>query len=269
MSEPTLPPAPSGNPGAPGEPAVTVTEADAVLLSAYLDGELSGDEHRAIEARIAAEPPLRDELEALTAGRRMLIGAENESTSLLHPSQTFLAFGKSKLANAAPGELPVAPALKPPRMRRTLLVLGAVVFALLVMRGAGRVLRMLAAPERSAWQMTAVSGTWQVERDERMVSFENPAALQVGDRLYLDHLQTATLESPGGAVCTLEGYAKVRFQGSGGLFVEEGLLQIEAKDERAAADLDKAVRTPDGAVNLRGAGRLRVQVTPAAARTGG
>lgn len=265
MSEPTLPPAPSGH---PGEPAVTVTEADAMLLSAYLDGELADGERRAIEARIAAEQPLRDELEALTAGRRLMIGAENESTSVLHPSQTFLAFGKTKLANAAPGELPVAPALKPPLTRRTLLVLGAVIFALLVMRGAGRVLRMLAAPQRSTWQMTAVSGTWQVERDERMVSFENPAALQVGDRLYLDHLQTATLEAPGGAVCTLEGYAKVRFEGQHGLLVEEGLLQIEAKDDGQASAIENAVRTLDGAVNLRGAGRVRVQVTPAAARTG-
>lgn len=264
MSEPTLSPGP---PGAPGDPAATVTEADAVLLSAYLDGELSEDERRAIEARLAAEPPLRDELEALTAGRRLLIGAENESTSLLHPSQTFLAFGKTKLAQAAPGELPVAPALKPPRLRRTLLVLGAVVFALLAMRGAGRVLRMLAAPERSVWQMTAVSGTWQVERDERMDSFEQPAALQVGDRLYLDHLQTATLEAPGGAVCTLEGYAKVRFEGHRGLLVEEGLLKIEAKNDREASALEDAVRTPDGAVNLRGAGRVRVQVTAPAART--
>lgn len=72
---------------APGDgPALTDGAPDALLLAAYLDGGLGEDEAARLEARLAGEPELLDELLALRDG--LAAGAEPAPASVIARART-------------------------------------------------------------------------------------------------------------------------------------------------------------------------------------
>lgn len=244
--------------GIDGNPDSPISESDAILLSAYLDGEVDDSERDELERRLAAEPALKEELEALQAERGIMLAADpGRKPEDGKVSSAFTAFG-SRLANVRPDELPVAPALKPPRFRRTLtLLLGAfMAFVLLGIIGdevsRGRGVRM------HAWRLTQSSGQVAVRRGDRMVTIRLPLYFQVNDELQLEEGDQAELAGPGRLKLTLSGPAVLRLQADRYLYLSSGQIVVEGKG-RALAD-ELRLRTPDGTVKPQTGEALKMTV---------
>lgn len=245
----------------PGPESGRVTEGDAVLLSAYLDGELNADERAALEARLEREPRLRQELDALRTGGKWLRAAD-EAEGPPAPAR-LAAVSKALSAGKALEELPVAPALKPSKLRRTVLVAAGVFLGLIALTVVLAVLQILGLPTPCGWRVTPASGKVAIQRGERIVLALDAQGLMVGDRIHLDAQETATLDGPAGLHAQLSGPAVARFEPLGAVFLEAGRMNVMGPD--AASALALRLNTPDGVVlpERTGAFVFEIEVQPA------
>lgn len=242
-----------------------VPEADAVRLSAYLDGELTAEERDALERRLAAEESLRKELEALRASKGLVRAVEVEAVAGGRaPSSAFATFG-SRLSMAAPDEMPVAPALRPPRLRRVLTVAAAGSFGLVLLGIAGGILENFSGPPPCGWQVGKQNGKSTILREGRAVRSNEWQRLHLKDRFCLEAGSPAEFQGPWGLHATLSGPAALVFEEDFGLYLEFGKLELnaEARDlpSEWSDDIPFSVRTPDGSLKPRPKDGLRFEVS--------
>lgn len=221
-------------------------EADAVLLSAYLDGELDEAARAGLEKRLAAEPVLREELEALRAAHDVFVqAAKPESSRAPAASESFASFG-SRLAQAVPGELPVASALPPAYLRRAVIVCVLVLGTLLAASFALRVFSRLGGPQPTGWGVLAQGARVSFVREGRVLTAEGYLPLQAGDLFVLPDAQSeVVLVGPGEVKVSARGPARLTVA-YGELEVAEGKLTVEGTGVEAAQSAK--LRTPDGLV---------------------
>ncbi|MBI3828061.1 MAG: zf-HC2 domain-containing protein [Planctomycetes bacterium] len=232
-------------PRAEGGGSGPLPEADAVLLSAYLDGELDAAERAALDRRLESEPGLKAELEALRASHDVLQAAAGPGRETIPArSDQFATFG-SRLAQADPGELPVAAALQPSKFRRAFILFACVVAALIALGFAGRVMDRMAGPKPSGWSLTAPGAKITFIRAGRVMTVQGHEAFLAGDRLLLDAQAAAELHGPEGLKAVARGPATLTLERFA-LYLEEGKLTVEGEGPAAAQILN--LRTPDGAV---------------------
>src|SRR5579883_2175734 len=106
-----------------------LSERERADLIAYLDGELKGDAARRVETRIAREPAVREEADALRRAWDMLDYLPQPEPS---PQFTHRTLGK-----LTPVSAPVAPAVRPRRRFARLAVAAGWAAAVVVALGTG------------------------------------------------------------------------------------------------------------------------------------
>lgn len=228
-----------------------IGEADAVLLSAYLDDELSDDEKAALERRLAAEPGLKAELDALRASGDALRQADALGTPASNESALYLTTVRRRLQEEWPDEdLPVAAALRPSRLRHLALICAAGLAAVLLLTFIIGLLQRLGLPTPSGWSARPLEGKVAIERRERIVLALDQELLLVGDRLHLDHGELAEMAGPADLTVKLSGPAVLRCDAHG-LFLERGHAEIEGAAGSASA---LQLTTPDGRIHPEGNG---------------
>lgn len=222
-----------------------MSESDAVLLSAYLDGELDAGERAALERRLESEPGLKAELEALRASHDVLQAAAGPGREAVPArSDQFSTFG-SRLAHAVPNELPVAEALQPSKFRRGLILFACAVAALIALGFAGRVMDRMGGPKPSGWSLTVPGEKITFIRQGRVMTVQGHESFLAGDRLLLDPQASAELRGPENLKAVLRGPATITLERFA-LYLEEGRLAVEGEGPGAAHILN--LHTPDGAV---------------------
>jgi hypothetical protein len=248
---------PSPRPAEGGE-GQALSEGEALLLSAYLDGELGPEEQLALERRLALDRSLRDELEKLRRASHEVRAADLAPASGL-PQASAAPGGSAKGGwEDGGGPLPLAPALKTPRLRRGLVLATAGLLAVLCLGWLQQLFKARHALEDSGWVLSRSQGTAKVQRGGALLSFQSQGSFQVDDRLHLDQAERAWLAGPEGLQIEVEGPATVRLEQGLGLYVEMGRLRVRA--DSAAASRALRLRTPDGAVRPAAEGPLEADV---------
>ncbi len=231
--------------GASGSDA-PVSETDAVLLSAYLDGELSEDEKIQLEKRLAEEPRLKQEWLQLQAEHKLILAADPTKKQSAEPvSDTFSKFG-SKLALALPSALPVAPALRPPRLRRALTIMAGLIFGLILL---GALTEKKGSGNRqtwSGWRVAGLEGKVLIYRDGKVLDCKKDRKVNWGDRVELTLNSTLTLYGPSELRCTLSESAIMAWRVDGEMRLESGKAYVRASNRKAIQALK--LSTPDGDV---------------------
>ncbi|MCW8129873.1 MAG: hypothetical protein KIS92_05910 [Planctomycetota bacterium] len=226
-----------------------LSEADLVLLSAYLDGELEGAEREALAGRIEREPALKAEYQALRASHDVLIAAARPEVSALPaPSESFAAFG-SRLSRALPDEVPVAEALQPSWFRRIFLVGLCAFGGLLALLLVGRFVDKMGGPKPSGWALNSPGAKVKFIREGRVMNADGFEHFLAGDELLVDAQASVLVQGPVGVKVTASGPAKVSFW-PGEVHLEEGRLAVEGTGMAARDSF--FVRTPDGDVRANG-----------------
>ena len=244
-----------------------IPEADALLLSAYVDGELSPAERSVLEQRLQRESALRTELEALRAHGAVLKSIDSEpGEAASQPSAGFVAF-KDALAQATPDEIPVAPALPVPRVRRALFILFCFFGFVMVFGMLKAALTPGRDPELSNWRLQECSGKCQVERNGRMMVIGPGTIFRFSDVFYLESAGetagTAILSGPNNAVIRTESDPKsntaLQIKAGNAVRFEEGRFSVEASTLEAAEAL--TLSTPDGRVTPEGSAPWKFEIT--------
>lgn len=223
-----------------------LSETDAILLSAYLDGELSAEERATLEVRLSREPALNQELEAMRSGGELLRQVDAMHTPQLADPAACLTTVRHQLRAACPDEgLPVAPALRPSRIRRLSIVALAGVFLVLLLGLVISLLQRMGLPTPCGWDARPLGGTVAIERRDRIVLALDREILLVGDRLHLDQKEEALLSGPSGLRLRVTGPAILRCDGHAAIFVEQGHVEVEGQAFSASA---LHLTTPDGRI---------------------
>ena len=243
-------------------PAGEISEADEILLSAYVDGELTETERAGLEQRLKLEPRLQAELESLRAHGSVLKAldpGESQTTA------GFKAF-RNTLATAAPDEIPTAPALPAPRVRRFLVIGACLFFALLLPVVLKQIANKNRATEISAWRLEKLDGRGHVERGGRVYEISAGEWLHLSDTLMLEpngrEDGVAVLKGPYDSSISAEIDARLSpsllVNADNSVRLDEGRFTVEYANEEAAKMVK--LSTPDGTVNPQGKAPWKMEV---------
>ena len=98
-----------------------LSDADRADLTAYLDGELAGEERRRVEARLATDPQLRSEADSLKRAWELLDALPRPAPSNEFTTRTLDRVSALRVATPSTSKTEALPAPKRPWLRRSYL----------------------------------------------------------------------------------------------------------------------------------------------------